>query len=378
MIKKILILFICWRISVLIITLAATIVLPVADESRYLGGGFINYVNSPVFFSQANFDGEHYIAIAIFGYKRLEQAFFPVYPLLIRFLSFPFYTSPYTSLVSSISVGAIISNLSFLLSLILLYKLIKLDYPLKIAWSTLVLICLFPTSYFFTGVYTESLFLLLVVGSFLAARKNIWWLAGILGGIASATRVFGIFLLPVLIIEWWFSKKSKIDLLWLFFIPFGLLAYMVYQSNLFGDYLAFYHLQVAVGEQRQLGIILLPQVFWRYLKILTTVDYRTEIYQTVVLELLNCLLFLGLILYGYLKKMRLSYLVFCLIGLLLSPLQGSLSSVPRYVIILFPGFISLSLFLENRPRWVKWTVTLLFSLGLIVETTLFVRGYWVA
>ena len=41
---------------------------------------------------------------------------------------------------------------------------------------------IFPTAYFLHIGYTESLFLALVLGSFLAARTDRWWLAGLSAG----------------------------------------------------------------------------------------------------------------------------------------------------------------------------------------------------
>src|SRR3990167_11451176 len=58
----------------------------------YLGffpyGEILKGYNIPQFLSSlANFDGVHYLLIARQGYVQYEQAFFPLYPLFIRFLS---------------------------------------------------------------------------------------------------------------------------------------------------------------------------------------------------------------------------------------------------------------------------------------------------
>ncbi|HHT9153693.1 MAG TPA: hypothetical protein ACFYEM_09225, partial [Candidatus Hypogeohydataceae bacterium YC40] len=78
-----------WRFYLIIITLFAVHFVPLGYKDRFLGGGSINYAIAPEIFSWANFDGEHYSSIAIFGYKGLEQAFFPVYPKLIGLLISP-------------------------------------------------------------------------------------------------------------------------------------------------------------------------------------------------------------------------------------------------------------------------------------------------
>ena len=87
--NKIIILFLSWRILLVIIAAIAIKFVPLGSGDRFLGGGVLNYLFSPEVFAWANFDGEHYLAIAINGYKPLEQAFFPIYPMLISFFSKP-------------------------------------------------------------------------------------------------------------------------------------------------------------------------------------------------------------------------------------------------------------------------------------------------
>jgi len=176
---KILLMFLTWRFLLIIISFFAIYFVPLGYKDRFLGGGPINYRSIPEFFSWANFDGEHYLSIAIFGYKNLEQAFFPVYPLLISFFSRPFSSDLISSLVNSTIVGLIISNASLLLALIFLWELIRIDFSKEIAYLTIILILIFPTSFYFGAVYNESLFLLLSVLSFYCARKGNWFLAGI-------------------------------------------------------------------------------------------------------------------------------------------------------------------------------------------------------
>ena len=89
---KILILFLGWKISLIMILLYSVSNIPLGHTDRFLGGGPVNFTIAPELFSWANFDGEHYLAISMFGYKFLEQAFFPVYPLLISIFARPFYT----------------------------------------------------------------------------------------------------------------------------------------------------------------------------------------------------------------------------------------------------------------------------------------------
>lgn len=375
---KIIFLFLGWRLLLVFFSIIAINFIPLGSKDRFLGGGISNYQRLPYFFPWANFDGEHYLSISIFGYKNLEQAFFPAYPGLISMTAKP-VSSDFPSLVfNSIYLGLLISNLAFFISLILLYDLIKLDFSKKIAFWALTALLVFPTSFYFASLYNESLFLLLSVGAFYCARKQKWWLAGVLGMVASATRVFGILIFFTLLIEAWQQKKSMKEILGVFLIPIGLLAYMYYQWMTFGDPFSFYNLQTMVGEQHQRGIILFPQVIVRYLKMFFAVDISNPIYQTLVLEFVTGILFLTLPIYGYLKKIRLSYIFYAVVGFLLPAIQGSLSSSPRYILILFPSFLALAILISGFPKWGR-IIYVLFSIMILgLETVLFLRGYWVA
>ncbi len=372
------VLFIAWRIYLMIVAFFAGKFLPLAQTDKLLGGGPINFPIAPQVFSWANFDGEHYLSIAIFGYKSLEQAFFPVYPMLISFFSKPFWGNQFATILSATIIGLLISNAAFLIALIFLYKLICLEFSKRIAFMSIVLLLIFPTSFFFGAVYSESLFLLFSVLCFYLVRKENYWLAGFFGMLAAATRIFGILLLPAILIDVIRQKESLLKSLGVFLIPIGLGIYMWYQYVTVGDALAFYHLQQIVGPQHQSGLVTLPQVYYRYGKMLITVDSGNTIYQTILLEFFVGISFFLLPIYGFFKKIRWSYLFYAMVGFIAPTIQGSFSSTPRYVIVLFPAFIAMAFFLN---KWSKLSKTLFF-LSLVflltLETTLFIRGYWVA
>ena len=65
----------------------------------------------------------------------------------------------------------------------------------------MLLICVFPTSYFFLMPYTESLFFLLAVTAFWGARRGEWAVAATAAALAALTRSVGIVLAPALLVE---------------------------------------------------------------------------------------------------------------------------------------------------------------------------------
>ena len=373
----IILLFIAWRVWITVFAMLAIEFVPLRGP-HLLGGSFSSYITNPLFWAWANFDGEHYLAIAQHGYERLTHSFFPVYPLLVRVLTIPFGLS----LSNIMWSGLIISNIFFLLSLIVLSKIVALDYPKNVARLVIILLLSFPTSFFFGSFYTESLFLFLMVSSFYCARKGNWWLAGILGGVASGVRVVGIILLPALLLEWWYQAKIKSEklkvknLLFLLLVPSGLLAYMVFLFFTSGSAFSFYTELSAFGVQREGNFVLLPQVFYRYIKMLLGVGPTDAIYFTIVVEFVSGLLGVLLLLFSFIKKIRLSYMAFALAAFILPTFTGSFSSMPRYFLVIFPFFITLAL-VSFKSRAGLLLVLAIFALLLAAETMFFVRGYWV-
>lgn len=344
-------------------------------QNNFLGGGYKLYSQNPLLYSRGNFDGIHYVQIAKLGYGYAEQTYFPLYSNLIRYLD-KYISDFYLT-------GVLISLGSFVLALIFLVKLLRLDYNNNsIFWIVLGLL-IFPTSFFFGAVYAESLFFLLVILAFYCARKGQWLLAGVIGALAAYTRFVGIFLFPALMIEWWLyyrpSKTSRSSIwqaVFLLLIPAGLLFYMNYLQMHGGDALAFLHTLPQFGTSRNQSITMLYQVFWRYTKMLVTVDRGSLLYSNVIMELAIGVLFLVLSVYSFIK-LRLSYAIFSCLCYLTPTLTGSFVSLPRYVLACFPGFILIGLLLEKYPS-VRILYMLVCSLAFLFLSVLFTRGYWVA
>jgi hypothetical protein len=365
-----------WRIILLIVAFYAIQTIAFKESFPYWET-LLEPEGSPIIWSWGNFDGVHYITIAEKGYSaQYTQAFFPLYPLVIRYLS----KVPLSYLIAGLSI----SHIALPIALFLFYKLVRFDYSAASAKRSLIYLMLFPTSFFLGSLYSESLFLALIFGSLYAARQKKWWIAGILGAFASATRFFGIFLLPALLIEWYYgkdrTKEYSIGKLIKTVFPItlsalGLVLYMLYLNKAFSDPLLFLHSQPYFGAERTGGkLILLYQVFWRYTKMLLTVDIHSLVYYTVFLEALSGLLFLLLTLIAF-KRIRISYAIFGFLAYITPTLTGTLSSMPRYVLILFPCFILLGRIRNFRFQRIWW---ILSAILLGINTALFIRGYWIA
>ena len=407
MLVNILFLWLFWRLFLFFISFVGARLFIFSPHFPY-SDIFLIPSSLPVWFwSFANFDGVHYLTIIDKGYSaQFTQVFFPLFPLLVSLINFvlPF--------ISPLFLGIVLSSLLFLLFLFIFNRLLKLDFNKKTTIWTLLFLLFFPTSFFFGAIYTESLFMVLMVLSFYLARKKRWILAAVIASFSSATRLIGIFLLPSLLWEQYQSQdkiknqkflsvqagkiknrgiKFKLQDIFLricdfvifslkspflYIVPLGLVAYMIYLQLRFGDFLYFWHAQPVFGAQRSgSGVILFPQVVWRYLKILTTVSWKLQIYWISLLELVSTIMAVFLLIFAQRKKIRSSYLIFSWLSLIIPTLTGTLSSMPRYILVIFPIFIVLGLV---KGRLLKSAILAFFITLLIVLTTLFTRGYWVS
>jgi len=130
----------------------------------------------------ARFDSAWYLTIAQHGYDGAGRpAFFPLLPALIRLMG--------DSVGAQVLAGVALSSLCGFGGLYLLHRLVSLDFDLSQARSVVWLAAWFPGALVLSAVYTESLFLVLPVGSIYAARLGKWPVAGLLGGIAAAGPV---------------------------------------------------------------------------------------------------------------------------------------------------------------------------------------------
>lgn len=367
--------FLAWRIAITLIAILAIRYLPLFSQN-FFGGKYINYITNPLFYGWANFDGEHFLSIAMYGYKNLQQFYFPIYPFLINLLS----NILGKSLVNYLWSGILISNISLFLALLGFYKLALLDYSEKISKSAVVLLLLFPTSFYFGTVYTESLFLCLAVWSFYLFRTKKYLFASILGMLASGTRAVGITLLPIFLINIIQNKKLiKKELLSLFLIPIGLLSYMYYIFFYWGGSIKLYHAYTLFGEQRADHIVLFPQVFYRYfVKIIPnlTWSYFPSVF-TVLFEICVAVLFLYLLIVSF-RKMRWDYWLYSVLGYLIPTTSGSFSSLPRYVILLFPIFFVIAERLKNTKKPLLVGIFVILAIIAVIAQSLFFRGYFVS
>jgi hypothetical protein len=344
----------------------------------------------------SHWDGEHYVALAAGGYLQppdnVSPAFFPLYPLLVRSFA-ELFGGPLSPPTLSVW-GVLLSLLALPFAFYFVYNIAREGFGERAARATVLTLALFPTSFFFNAVYTESLFLALSAGSIWALRvRRDLLLACLLAGLATATRNVGVFLLVPLAFEWLRNAREyRWRVAYLALAPSGLLAYAAYLWWRFGDPFLFYTEQSRWGREatgpldsllsalsrggESLGLLFSPRL-WADTSLGRVADAlgaANNAYNLVFLGLALALLVAGL----RVLPPDLSAYAFLLIlpPTLFGAAQIPLMGLPRYVLVAFPLFIVLGVLLEGRRLLGLW-LTLSAASSLLL-CALFVTWRFVA
>ena len=357
------------------------------DEPR-LTRALVDPVLSPL----ARWDAVWYLRIADSGYggSDARAAFFPLYPLIVRSLSTPVGGSPAALLVAAYAVAMA----AFVGALALLFRLVSLELGRPLARPTLLLLSVFPAAVFFGAPYAESLFLLLAVAAFLAVRTDHWAWAGVAATSAAATRSAGVLLLLPLVMLWWTSRGRRArDAAWLALGPLGIAAYALFLGLTEGDALRFLDVQDAWSREltvplggawdgliaawdglRQLAS---GQKDVVYFEIAAGDPYRIA---AINIMLFGTLVFAVIACAGVLRRLPAAYGAWVAVSLLLPltfPVKPQpLMSLPRFVAVLFPIFMWLALWCEERRATERAVAISAVGLGLF--TAQYASWHWIS
>jgi hypothetical protein len=373
----------------------------------------------------ARWDGVWYLVIARYGYRpdlgvytSSRTAFFPLYPLTLRAVSW--LGSP------PILAGVLVSVLAFAFALYGIHRLTTLELAhharpsfsgdrLTQAARMAVLATAFaPMAFFFSAVYSESLYLALSVGLFWSARHGRWMWVGVLGALAGATRSAGLVLmLPALIIYLYGPREDRApdlagalvsrlrpryrlrrDVLWLGLLPSGVILYGAYLALAGGNPLAPLHAQevwsrhfagpyVGVWDGVRAAFEGARQLLSGQRQHIYFATGKDSPFVMAGHNLMLIAFFAAAIpaIVGVARRLPLAYVAYVLAALAL-PLSYPVStqplmSLPRFLVVLFPLTIWLAAWLAERPSLQRPALAvsgamMLFFLGQ------FATWHWVA
>jgi hypothetical protein len=402
----------------------------------------------------ARWDAAWYLVIAHYGYlpglAASRSAFFPLYPLGIRGIS--------EVGVPPVLAGVLISLVALALALYGIHRLTTLEagrlLGVRGSWSAadgegtegdsdvidpaarvrtrshagarartrgeevarlaLLVTALAPMAFYFSAVYSESLYLALSVGVFWCARQGRWAWVGVLGALAGATRSAGLVLVvPVAILYLYGPREDRLpdfpaglrriagirykvcgEALWLLALPLGVLAYAVYLALAGGSALEPFHAQEVWNREfagPYVAVWDAARAAFEGARQLLSFQ-RRHVYYTLaggdpfVSAEHNVVLFGFLLaaippIVGVLRRLPFAYGAYVLAALALPlsyPVAAQpLMSLPRFLLVLFPLSMWLGAFLERRPRS-RFVLLGVFALSLAFFAGQFATWHWVA
>jgi len=320
----------------------------------------------------ARWDTGWYYSIAANGYVQTEAgtasnlAFFPLYPYLIRasnffLLDFREHRTTFTF------IGVVISNLAFLGALLILAKILKhLKFNDGFTRNAIWVVLIFPLSFFFSTLLTESILLFLVLAVLWSCIKRNWLLCAVAASLAMVTRPLGQIVIIPIAISYLMQNKGKIH--WKEILPFALvpLTFFGYIWSLYlisGDWFAILNVHSAWSHQSSLPW----QTLFHVDPYRPTFSYLNICIVTIMMLL--CVIYI----WKYpLKEWGIWGLLMITIPLFL----GVSNSLGRYALMAFPAFIALNDLLENKPELRRWVEMVMIALQALLFIG-WVRFYWV-
>jgi hypothetical protein len=388
MVKKVVFSVLIWQAIIFLFAVIATHLLPLKETFIPRG---IEYGKELPYWIRiwGNFDGIHYMNVAVRGYQLFTQPFFPLFPILMWL---PHKYAHIPTLISGITA----SHIAFFLTLPILFLLLKKDEVVH-KFLFFIILLSYPTSFFYGAVYNDALFFLFACSTILFSRNKKWFFASVMAALATLTRLNGLALAVYIGCEYVLSDLSVTDSwkmkLWLkqiqkklqplaiirsgifsiLLIPLAFIGYLAYTQSLFGSWQVLFQ---SMSVWNQSHITFPPIVFWYYAKILVFSPIRQLNYWVAFLELAAVLFYCFIAFFSF-RKIRFSYWFFFVVSILIPWLTGTFQGMPRYGLHLYPFFLAVSLLVSKEKNWQKFLYFVSMMLIALFVITLFTRGYFV-
>jgi DIE2/ALG10 family len=304
-------------------------------------------------------DAYWYGSIALHGYRYSPYhvssiGYYPLYPMVIKVVSLG---------VDNVYVaGALVSTGCLFLAVYLFYTWMRHRGLENDAPAATALLLLFPFSFFYTAMMTESLFLALVLAAFNTAERGRWWWSSLAVFLAVLTRPTGIVLVPAIALLAWKDRgggRSR----WL--APAAgvgsNIAFTIYQWVAFGTPFAYERTHAAPPNNMTIHQAIS--------------DVLLQARHGFPSWYLGFMLFWGVLFLAFVpvvhRRFGMAYALYATLSVLI-PLVTTLPGLERYVIVIFPVFAAVATVPHPRLKFALLCVS--FWLGMAF-TGFFVQGY---
>ncbi len=325
-------------------------------------------------------DGMHYIKIATQGYEFPLQAFFPLYPMIIRVLDYVF---PFTL---SYRINILIL-LGLLAGAYVLMDYMKIEVKKRI--PILIMFLSFPSAFFLQANYVDALYIFIsLVGLYFLLNKRYLY-AAVMAGLLSAVKVSGISLGIIIIFDYTYNvsngfkeipvniKKHVFSIIATSILSFsGILLYFLYLQNNFGSYNIFFEAQekwgreiVGTGKDIKAFIIGFIAPIIKAVRNGDTTIYRR------IHEILFFLVSLLCLRYSY-RKIPYTIWLFSLAQIIIPISSGTFLSFNRLALLAYPIFLyGISKIAEKT--YLYWSLIIILFLSQLLGIYLFFNNVFV-
>ena len=364
---------------------ALTLVWAPAPGRRLIGDAY-GPASDLLFRTFSQWDARWFLQIADNGHEEVPQAaaFFPVYPAAAHALAWVTGSTLVAGVLISLAAAAVAA-----------WTLAEIARPLlgeRGAHDAVLYLALYPVGFVLTSLYSDGLFLALAAGSFLAASRGRSVTAGVLGGLATGTRLLGLALLPSLAYLLWRGRdpRALVRLAPLALLPAAVGLYALYLDRTLGDPWAFTNAQADWSREKSWlgplgGLRDALQAAGRGARDLLDLPAagpgHTE--QVALWNVSHLVLLVAAVWLTWVAWQRLGpafglYSAATLAIVLSVPAEGfPLVSLPRFLLADFPLFLALASLTLNRPRARDATLWSFAALGAVCAAA-FARGIWIA
>lgn len=347
------------RLGVLIVGFLAVVLIGFPSEPPPL-----RIYNHALLDLPARWDAGWYLGIANEGYswtpgtdRQQNIAFFPAYPLTMRYASVLFGRQP-------LWTGVVLSLAAFFAALVYLRRLAQDHFGDEDrATTAVVLTASYPFALFFSAPYSEALFLLALVGAVFHFRRDQLWAAAAWGLIAGLTRPNGAFLsvvLGLMVVETATRARragtplqwsQQLDRLAAAAAPgFGMLFFSTFILFLTGSPFQWTAQNAAWGRiYRPLETVLTDRVDY----IMDNGLYEYASSQALDMFYLTSVLFILAAVWPVYRRFGLPYAALLVVNLIPPMMAGGLLSIGRVTSTLFPAFLWLAAVVpaHHRTAW---------------------------
>jgi Gpi18-like mannosyltransferase len=331
-----------------------------------------------------HFDGQWYQNIALFGYPVINHvpsgnwAFFPLYPFLMLIGGVFLFGTVNMPLTTAVTLaGFIVSNALFFICVILFYKLTKLLINnKKIVLVSVAFFCFWGSSFFYSAVYSESLFMALSLSAFYFLEKEQTTKSTLFGIFAGLARSTGFIVSVPFIYNGLQTRKYRRAILqslaiFLPYILFSLYGYFATGSFLVREVAQKSYWTPTINypiTQALLSTNTGLMTFFSIVAIIISVP--------IIYYLYNERILMRDFVFGLSKRRDLKYWALTLVAivmLMFVVVYAQANSIQRYAIIILPMYWA-SAFIWSKNSKIGKTLLLLWITILIIETIVFASG----